>query len=84
MLWMCHPIDFIKVIFLPLLCPQVCSLPLRFHSFPVRILNKVCKVTLIDLRYMSSTLLEHYVDFENTDVLFLYSSTLLNRGSILK
>lgn len=47
-------------------------------------LGAYSKVTLVDLRYMSSTLLEQYVDFENADVLFLYSATLLNRGSILK
>lgn len=38
------------------------------------------KITLIDIRYMSSTLLEQYIDFENQDVLFLYSALVLNQN----
>ena len=38
------------------------------------------KITLIDLRYISSNLLEQYVEFENQDVLFLYSSVVLNQN----
>lgn len=41
------------------------------------------KITLIDLRYMSSKLLDQYIKFENQDVLFLYSSLILNQD-ILK
>lgn len=41
------------------------------------------KITLIDLRYMSSKLLETYINFENQDVLFLYSTVVLNQN-ILK
>ena len=41
------------------------------------------KITLIDLRYMSSQLLENYIDFKNQDVLFLYSTVVLNQN-ILK
>ena len=41
------------------------------------------KITLIDLRYISSKLLEQYVEFENQDILFLYSSVVLNQN-ILK
>lgn len=41
------------------------------------------KITLIDLRYISSKLLDEYVEFENQDVLFLYSSLVLNQN-ILK
>jgi hypothetical protein len=41
------------------------------------------KITLIDLRYISSRLLENYIDFENQDVLFLYSTVVLNQN-ILK
>ncbi len=42
------------------------------------------KITLVDLRYMSSSLLAQNVNFENADVLFLYSTTLLNNGSVFK
>ena len=38
------------------------------------------KITLIDLRYISSKLLEDYINFENQDVLFLYSTVVLNQN----
>lgn len=38
------------------------------------------KITLIDLRYISSKLLEDYIDFEDQDVLFLYSTVVLNQN----
>lgn len=37
------------------------------------------KITLIDIRYININLLENYVKFENQDVLFLYSSLILNQ-----
>ena len=37
------------------------------------------KITLIDIRYININLLENYVEFENQDVLFLYSSLILNQ-----
>lgn len=41
------------------------------------------KITLIDLRYVSSKLLDQYIEFKNQDVLFLYSTVILNQD-ILK
>lgn len=41
-------------------------------------------ITLIDLRYITSDLLEQYVDFHGQDVLFLYSTGLINSGYLLK
>lgn len=41
------------------------------------------KITLVDLRYLSSDLLDEYIDFNNQDVLFLYS-TLIYNANILK
>ena len=41
------------------------------------------KITLVDLRYLSSNLLGNYVEFSNQDVLFLYS-TLIYNTNILK
>ena len=38
------------------------------------------KITLIDLRYISSKLLSHYINFNNQDVLFLYSTVILNQN----
>ncbi len=44
------------------------------------------EIILIDTRYISSALLGDYVDFEaeNTQVLFLYNTLLLNNSSMLK
>ena len=47
-------------------------------------LGAYSKITLVDLRYMNSALLEQYVNFEGADVLFLYSAGILNNGTILK
>lgn len=41
------------------------------------------KITLIDLRYISSKMLTEFIEFENQDVLFLYSTVVLNQN-ILK
>ncbi len=37
-------------------------------------------ITLIDLRYISSEILDRFIEFENQDVLFLYSSLILNQN----
>lgn len=37
------------------------------------------KITLIDTRYISSKLLDQYIEFKDQDVLFLYSSIVLNQ-----
>lgn len=43
------------------------------------------KITLVDLRYIAAAYVDQFVDFENADVLFLYSTTMLNRaGSVFK
>lgn len=42
------------------------------------------KITLVDIRYMQSGLLERFLEFENQDVLFLYSTSVLNHSETLK
>lgn len=44
------------------------------------------RITLIDMRYIDSRVLEDYISFanENADVLFLYSSQILNNPDILQ
>ena len=42
------------------------------------------KITLIDLRYISSSILEEYINFENQDVLFLYNTTIINQSDLIK
>ncbi len=42
------------------------------------------KITLIDLRYVAASYIGQFVDFADQDVLFLYSTSLLNSGTLLK
>ena len=42
------------------------------------------KTTLVDIRYLQSVYLDRFVDFENADVLFLYSTLVLNNSEMLK
>lgn len=42
------------------------------------------KVTLVDIRYISSDLLENFLEFNGQDVLMLYSTLILNGSSAMK
>jgi len=42
------------------------------------------KTTLIDIRYLQSAVLGNFVDFTDADVLFLYSTMVLNNSETLK
>lgn len=42
------------------------------------------KITLVDTRYIAPSLLGDYVDFTDCDVLFLYSTLVLNESQVLK
>lgn len=42
------------------------------------------KVTLVDIRYINSGMLGNFIEFDNQDVLFLYSTLVLNSSTILK
>ena len=46
--------------------------------------EQYARVTLVDLRYLSSSVLADYIDFNNQDILFLYSTHILNTAMILK
>lgn len=48
------------------------------------LVSEYSKITLIDTRYMMSTLLKDFIEFNNQDILFLYSSALINNSAILK
>lgn len=48
------------------------------------LLEGYSKITLIDLRYMSSELLPQLITFEDQDILFLYSSLVFNHSSMLR
>ena len=42
------------------------------------------RVTLVDTRYISSELLDRFIDFHGQDILFLYSTLILNSSSAIK
>ncbi len=42
------------------------------------------KITLVDIRYIPSSQIYKYVDFEGADVLFLYSTSVLNSSNTMK
>lgn len=42
------------------------------------------KITLVDTRYISPKILNEYVNFENADILFIYSTLVINSNMALK
>lgn len=42
------------------------------------------KITLVDLRYVSSTVLDRYINFTDQDILFLYSTSVINWGGMIR
>ena len=50
--------------------------PLLVHGYET--------VTLVDIRYVSPDILGQFITFSNQDVLFLYSTTVLNNSTALK
>lgn len=42
------------------------------------------KITLVDIRYISSELLGRFIEFKNQDVLFIYSTLVLNNSETIK
>lgn len=48
------------------------------------LLESYSKVTLVDIRYVQSAMLGSFIDFDGQDVLFIYSTGLLNNSLALK
>ncbi len=42
------------------------------------------KITLVDIRYMSTKSADKFITYDNAEVLFIYSTSLWNSGGILK
>ena len=42
------------------------------------------KITLVDIRYIQSAFVGNFVDFDKQDVLFLYSTTLINNSTAMR
>jgi hypothetical protein len=53
-------------------------------SLALLLLEGYSKITLVDIRYIKSSILDDYIDFHNQDVLFLYSTLILNDSYSLK
>ena len=65
---------------------QLGGLP-SFHTVdadPALLATGYQKITLLDVRYLSSYSLPSLIDFKNQDVLFLYSTSVLNHSETLK
>ena len=54
------------------------------NCFTPLILSEYNKITLVDVRYMMSMLLDRYIDFKNQDILFLYNSGVVNNSKTLR
>lgn len=48
------------------------------------LLDGYSKITLVDLRYMPSSMLSDYIEFKDQDILIIYSSLLINNSDAIK
>ena len=53
-------------------------------SFAPLLSENYSEIVLIDLRYIMSDMVREYVDFENADVLFMYSTRLINNSLCMR
>ena len=53
-------------------------------SFAPLLIPYYKKIILVDLRYINMDSVSNYIDFDNKDVLFLYSTLIINSSNILK
>lgn len=42
------------------------------------------KITIVDIRYVQSAFLSNFIDFDNSDILFIYSTAILNNSLSMK
>ncbi len=48
------------------------------------LLDHYSEIILVDLRYIPDSVLKDYIDFQNQDVLFAYSTLILNTNQIFR
>ena len=58
--------------------------PMSFSRLMTWALEEYRTVTLVDIRYLASSLLPQYLTFTDQDVLFLYSAGVVNRSAMLR
>lgn len=54
------------------------------NSLVPLLLEQYSSITLIDLRLVNHTVLNQFIDFSNSDVIFMYSTLIINNSDILK
>lgn len=54
------------------------------NSLTPLLMESYSKITLVDLRLVNHTILDNFIEFENQDILFLYSTMVANNSYILK
>ena len=48
------------------------------------LIDGYAKITLVDIRYIQSSMIGNFIEFDDQDVLFIYSTLLLNSSLALK
>ena len=48
------------------------------------LLESYFRIIIVDLRYITQELLQDYINFENQDVLLMYSTTIVNNSDIIR
>ena len=48
------------------------------------LLDDYSRITLVDLRYITQELLADYIEFNNQDILLMYSTTIINNSDIIR
>ena len=48
------------------------------------LIEEYSRITMVDLRYINHESLDDFIEFSNQDVLFLYSTLIINNSNILK
>ena len=64
--------------------PYIISKKIRASSLVPLLVQDYAAVTLVDIRYISSQMLSRHISFSGQDVLFLYSTLVLNSGTALQ
>ena len=60
------------------------TFPALYHGLIPLLAEGYREITLIDIRYLSPASLGRFVDFDAQDVLFLYSTSVLNDSATIK
>lgn len=53
-------------------------------SFVPLLAEAYSEIVLVDLRYIRSEMLNDYVSFDDADILFMYSTSMMNASTALK